>query len=420
MKVKTGFLFVLLSFMLFSGFTVPIAKIAEVPAAHQRAKIDLTYAGHTYRYSDDLIEPTDHLVAEQIQVRKINAVLPEKLRAVDKCAAAGGDFKKSMLYAFPLLYKTVDKIICDINEPPTDSVIKFSPDRRPMFSVTREKNGFEVNEETLYRDIYAHLKRGSKNPLPIRPKILLPTVTSFDNVRCTALRARFSTGYETSTEERKHNIALALRKINGTSVVPGATFSFNKTVGARSAKNGFRVSKIILGGEYVDGVGGGVCQASTTVYNAALLADLAITQARNHSLVPSYVPASFDAMVNSGSSDLKFQNTGKQPVFIRAYGDGEQAVVEIYGSALPYRISTESVTLSQNPPPPDKEEIDIDYKYFSADCYSGERMRIANGHGALKSEGYLIYHDLSGKFLEKKQIRKDTYKSIAGTVMIAP
>ncbi|MCL2796574.1 MAG: VanW family protein [Firmicutes bacterium] len=400
------------------------AATGQVPlivgAPDRRAQIDLTYAGRTYRYTDELIEPTDHLVAEEIHTRKINAPLPEKLRLTDKCAEAGGDIKKAMLYTFPLLAKTVDCIVTDIDAPPVDSVITFAPNRRPMFTVSREQNGFEVNEESLYRDIYTHLRRGAKSPLPVRPKILSPSVTSFDNLRLTDLRSRFTTDYSSSGEDRKHNVALALSKINGITLLSGAEFSFNKAVGKRSEANGFRTAKIIMDGEYVDGVGGGVCQASTTVYNAALLADMAITQARSHSLVPSYVLPSMDAMVNSGSSDLRFKNAGSTPVFIRAYGDGRTACVEIYGAPLQYRIKTESVTLSSAPPPPDREQIDYEYKYLAPGSLPGERMAIALGHGALKSEGYLCYYDAGGRLIEKKQIRKDAYQSVAGVVMVAP
>ncbi len=415
MKGKIGLLFLLPLVLLLSGF----AAVSDgTSSAAGRAQIDLTYNGRTYRYTDEYIAPTDHLVAEELQNRKINAATADKIRMVDKVLSAGADYKKAMLYPFPLLYKTVDKIIKDINVAPVDSEISFDPSRRPMFSVTREKVGYEITEETLYREIYTYFKRGLSNPLPIR--LLRPEVTSYDNLRATALRARFSTDYGDSSAERKWNIALALKKVSGTVVAPGVEFSFNKTVGPRTAANGFKVSKIIVGGEYVDGLGGGVCQASTTVYNTALLADLAIIQTSNHSLAPAYIKPSFDAMVNSGSSDLRFKNTGEFPIFIRAVGDGSRATVEIYGTPLPYRIGVESVVISESPPPPDKEEIDYGYKYLPPGSPKGERMRIVNAHGALRSEGYLIYRDLRGKFIERKLIRKDTYNGSAGTVMIAP
>jgi len=265
------------------------------------------------------------------------------------------------------------------------------------------------------------LRRGGKGAIALKPKTITPETLSYDNMKLTHLRTRFSTGYANSNECRKHNIALALSKINGTRLESGEEFSFNKVVGARSEKNGFKMAKIIMDGAYVDGVGGGVCQASSTLYNAALLADMHVTKVRNHSLLSSYVKPSFDAMVNSASSDLRFVNTGSAPVFIRAYGDGQKAVVEFYGEKLPYTISTDSIITAKTPPPPFKEEVDTEYKYFCPNTtVSGDRKIIANGHGGTKSEGYLVYLDAQGVELERKLIRKDSYRSMAGRVVVAP
>ncbi|MCL2061047.1 MAG: VanW family protein [Firmicutes bacterium] len=420
MKRKLCIIFFAAAFLLLTGFCLKPAFSGTAVVEQQRAQVELVYNGHTYRYTDTFIEPTDHLVAEQIHTRRINAPLSEKLKMCETIAATGGDYKKAMLYPFPLLEKTMAEIVSSINTSPVDSEIKFHPQRKPMFTITREKTGCEVVEETLYREIYLGLKHGVKKPIQIRPKILAARVTALDNVPLTSLRARFCTDYASSSEARKNNIALSLSKINGTVLAPGAEFSFNKTVGRRTAENGFKTSKIILCGEYVDGVGGGVCQASSTVYNAALLADMSVTQARPHSLLPSYVQPSFDAMVNSGSSDLIFTNSSSSCVFIRALANGKRAEIEIYGAPMPYKISTESITLAAAEPPPDKEEIDHQYKYLSPESFPGERMRIAQGHGALKSEGYLVYRDHAGNFIKRTQIRKDTYQSLAGTVMIAP
>ena len=234
------------------------------------------------------------------------------------------------------------------------------------------------------------------------------------------MRARFTTDYSQSNDNRKSNIKLALKKINGTVLGSGEEFSFNKKVGRRTAANGFKEAKIIVGGEYVEGFGGGVCQASTTLYNCAVRADLSITQARNHSLVSSYVSPSFDAMVNSGSSDLRFVNGGDEPVFLRCYGTDTTAVVEIYGTALPYKISTESVVVSRSEPPADLEVVDKDGKYIKEPMRPGEKLRVSYGHGAVKSEGYLLYYDFSGKLLERKLIRKDSYSSSQGIIAVAP
>ena len=384
------------------------------------AKIDILYGGRVFSYVDDFIEPTDHTVAETLQMRKINAPLPEKIRMTDRCIAAGATYKDAMLYCFPLLEGRVDEAVKFINKKPEDSTVKFNPDKRPMFSITREKVGYETDEEGLYRDIYLRLRRSGVVQVTVVPKTLIPGRTVYDNVKLTALRAKFTTDYSNSNENRKDNIRLALKKINGTVLKPDEEFSFNKKVGRRSEQNGFKEAKIIVGGEYVEGVGGGVCQASTTLYNCALRADMKITQARNHSLLSSYVPPSFDAMVNSGSSDLRFVNSGDEPVFIRAYGTDSEAVVEIYGTALPYKIKTESVVLSRSDPPKDQEIVDTEGKYIKEPMRPGEKLRVSYGHGAVKSEGYLLYYDAQGKLLERKLIRCDNYSQVAGIVAVAP
>ena len=112
------------------------------------------------------------------------------------------------------------------------------------------------------------------------------------------LRAEFSTNYSSSTDARKFNVALASKTLDNTLVDINGEFSFNYTVGERTERRGYKKAKIIVGGEFVDGVGGGVCQVSTTLYNAVLLAGLKIIECHPHSLPVSYVAPSFDAMVN--------------------------------------------------------------------------------------------------------------------------
>ena len=131
------------------------------------------------------------------------------------------------------------------------------------------------------------------------------------------LRATFSTDYSKSSAERKHNVGLAAKSLDNVFVDAGGEFSFNKTVGERTYKRGYKSAKIIVNGEFTEGVGGGVCQVSTTLYNAALLAGLEISEVNQHSVAVSYVAPSFDAMVNSGSADLRFINRTHNPVIIR-------------------------------------------------------------------------------------------------------
>ena len=228
-------------------------------------------------------------------------------------------------------------------------------------------------------------------------------------------RASFYTSYPSSTEERKSNISLACKMLNNTLVDVNGEFSFNQTVGARTEKNGYKVSKIIVGGEFVDGVGGGVCQVSTTLYNAVLLAGLKITECHPHSLPVSYVAPSFDAMVNSGSSDLRFINNTYNPIIIKAFADGTTLKIEIWGEPLLVNYSRQSVVTGEIPAPKEQEVLDEKGEYPT--LYQGERLFVRYSKTGFTSEGYLIASK-NGKILSVKKIRTDKYSAQRGLVVL--
>jgi vancomycin resistance protein YoaR len=395
------------------------ARAVSADAASARARIKLKFQDYAVSYEDTLLPTPDHLVYEELYERRINAEHAEKVKKVEECLKFGASPKASMLYCYPLLEKKVDEFIKLVDCEPTDSRIRFRPYEAPMFTISKERVGYKVNEERLYYDVYNALKRGAAADVNVRVDVTEPARTADMWKACTYRRAAFSTGYESSNDNRKHNIKLALSKINGLEVADGAEFSFNQTVGSRTRQNGFVEAKIIRDGEYVEGTGGGVCQASTTVYNAALRADMQIVKANSHSLVPSYVPPSMDAMVNAGSSDFRFKNTSGMPVFIKAYGTDSRIHVEFYGLKMPYKIMTESVVISKTMPPPDKIKLDRAFEHVREDMPSGEQVRVSYGIQGLSSEGYALYYK-DGKLIEKKLIRKDVYKPAAGIIAQRP
>ena len=227
------------------------------------------------------------------------------------------------------------------------------------------------------------------------------------------LRAEFSTDYSKSSEERKHNVRLAAKALNNAFIDVNGEFSFNRVVGARTEKRGYKLAKIIVGGEFTEGVGGGVCQVSTTLYNAALLAGLKITEVHQHSLAVSYVKPSFDAMVNSGSADLRFINKTHNPVFINAFADGKTLTVKIYGEPMREKYERKSVVV---------KEIEPEYSVITDDAgeypdlYLGERKIIKYGKKGLISEGYLI-KKVNGKTVSEKRIRRNKYAAVNGVIV---
>lgn len=227
------------------------------------------------------------------------------------------------------------------------------------------------------------------------------------------LRAEFSTDYSKSTLERKHNIALAAKSLNNLFLDVFGEFSFNAAVGARTEKRGYKSAKIIVNGEFVEGVGGGVCQVSTTLYNAAVIAGLKITEAHAHSLAVSYVKPSCDAMVNSGSADLRFINTTHNPVIIKSTADGEKLTFKIYGEPMTGKYQLKSVI---------KQEILPEYTVISdqkgeyPDLFSGEKRIINYGKKGYLSEAYLV-KTVNGKIVLNTRLRRDKYLAIDGVII---
>lgn len=223
------------------------------------------------------------------------------------------------------------------------------------------------------------------------------------------IRGEFYTTYSNSTEERKHNISLCVKSLDKTLIPPGEEFSFNNVVGERTAKRGYKESKIIFNGEFSDGIGGGVCQVSSTLYNALLLSDVNITECHPHSLQVSYVAPSFDAMVNYHYADLRFVNNTDNPIYILANADGNKIKISVYGEKNNKKIIRKSIILEEFPI---EEEIKIDELGEYPELNNNEKMIISYGRAGIKSQGYLYVYDLKNNLIGVKKIRENKYAGI--------
>lgn len=163
-----------------------------------------------------------------------------------------------------------------------------------------------------------------------------PEITE-DNLKAklyTGELASYSTKYNPSKENRSKNVELAASRINGTVLLPGDVFSYNGVVGERTLANGFKNAPVYENGKSVDGVGGGVCQVSTTLYSAVLYADLEIVQRQNHSLTVSYVPLGQDATVVDGAIDFRFKNNTDYPVKIVSSASKGTIYISLIGTPV--------------------------------------------------------------------------------------
>lgn len=303
----------------------------------------------------------------------------------------------------------VNGIYLDTITRPIDSEVVFLEDNSGDFYITESKPGSEFNKETLINDINYALNN-NKPKVEAKFYTTQPKITQSHLKQQTFLRASFTTYFPYSAEGRKDNIKLSAKKINGTKILKGEEFSFNKVVGKRTEENGFKNAKIIFNGDFIDGIGGGVCQVSTTLYNCALLSGLKITEQHSHSLSVSYIEPSFDAMVNSITSDLRFLNDTDGDVYISARATDSKITFKIYGIQKLEEYERVSVVKNTTSPEPFLELEDENLPF-------GEKQITQYPKDGIESEGYLIKY-LNGIRVNNYKIRSDKYSPVRGKILI--
>ncbi|TYR80746.1 hypothetical protein FZC66_10290 [Priestia megaterium] len=196
-----------------------------------------------------------------------------------------------------------------------------------------EQVGYKLNHRLFTDKFSAYFFSNGSAKIDV-PKILVyPKVDSelLSDIRVKQI-GRYDTYFNASNKNRSHNISLATEAINNYVVFPGKTFSFNKVVGQRTKEKGYLPAKIIVRGEFSEGVGGGICQVSSTLFNAVDRAGVQITQRYSHSKRVNYVPPGRDATVSWYGPDFNFKNHYNQPILIRANAQGSRVTVMVYSS----------------------------------------------------------------------------------------
>lgn len=276
------------------------------------------------------------------------------------------------------------------------------------FTIYPEVEGIDFNVE----EAKALIEAEEKDEYTIKLTITKPkkTINDFGSEAFPDRLSVFTTRYDASQTDRTTNLRIACQKINGKVILPGETFSYNKTLGVRSVATGYKNAKVYENGEVVDGIGGGICQISSTLYNAVLMANLDIVERRNHQFVTSYVPAGRDATVVYGMTDFRFKNTRKYPVTIKASINNGIATISIYGitEENEYTVSFETRTIATIP-------TSVKYEEDATMAAGTEKVRQKGANG-LKTETYII-KSLNGKVVSKNLLSRDTYDAMKKIVV---
>ena len=260
--------------------------------------------------------------------------LSERDAAIARLKSEGAQFQTSMGYDREKVRELTDIIASRLSVAATDARLYAFEVATRTFTFTPEAQGYQVDADKLYRDVIAALDAGEYDAV-ITPEgtVTQPVITR------DALASRFGmiasyTTETTNNQNRNTNIRLSAEAINGRVVQPGETLSFNECTGERTSAKGYREAGAISGGVLVDATGGGVCQTSSTLFNAVVRADLEIVERSEHSWPSTYVPKGEDAAVDWPRLDFVFKNNKDTPVFIIAEYADQQITVSVYGELL--------------------------------------------------------------------------------------
>lgn len=224
------------------------------------------------------------------------------------------------------------EVICNkINVDAVDAT--FRVELTGELKTTESKEGREVDLSRLKEDIYDMINKKKIEDINLPVITLYPKVSTRQVKSINSVLGEFSTSFNNSTS-RGSNIHVAGQQTSDILLMPGDTFSYNKCTGARNWVNGYKSAPVIVGGKVTNGEGGGVCQVSTTIYNAALMSGLTIDEVHNHSLPSRYVQRGRDATVSYGYTDLKFTNPFTNPVYIKNIVGNGAITSKIYGCNL--------------------------------------------------------------------------------------
>lgn len=325
----------------------------------------------------------------------------------------------------------VSQIAALVNTPPIDASVEMDMNMEGWFKYTDGQPGQTLDEEALLAALQERAKTGEYGQVPLPILMEQPAVTVQTLQASMQRRAKAETSFKKSPynkSDRVFNVKKAAGLINGTVLKPGEEFSTNDTLGPRTYELGWKAAPAYVRGTTEDQAGGGVCQISSTLYNAVVKADLEITYRRNHSSTVSYVPYGLDATINTGTIDFTFRNNTNSDIYIFAYtfdaadgkvpeGQQDKTVhVEVFGEGFPEEYDEIRLTAEKVETVKPKGEMEVVVDNNAAWDYYKEE--VARKNGAIYQSYKHYYKD--GVEVKVERLAKSTYSAWAGRIIVGP
>ncbi|MFZ3130309.1 MAG: VanW family protein [Desulfosporosinus sp.] len=312
----------------------------------------------------------------------------------------------------PKLRETLKETLAEFSDPATDAT--FQVTKENTMTIIREHVGLIIDSEALIMKIKEINIYKPVPELKVEFKEQIPTITAaqLEDQKITGLLASYTTRFDPTQKARTENIKIAARALDMAIIKPGGTLSFNQIVGERTVEAGYKDAYIIVNGEFVPGLAGGICQVSSTLYNTGLLANLAVTQRSNHDLAISYVPLGQDATVAYPDLDLKFNNDSGGYLLVRTRTNYNTVTIELYGKVKLGQEVYIGNTIESIIPAVEQRLVD-------------ETM--AHGESVLKQEGqpgYLVKSvrnvKVNGVIVSSQPLNQSRYSSLPRIYAVGP
>jgi|LGVF01.2.fsa_nt_gb vancomycin resistance protein YoaR len=387
----------------------------------KKLNLSINYLGNEWNFSGEDFEVEDdvkQIVAEAYRYhqKKLNGEDGIKTQSI---IAEEMELDVSFEFLFKDLKYKMDDIIRQIEKEPINAEVTFNADTKNTFKYSKSKKGVKVDRIKLYKDLEKEFNESpTKMVVNINTVSIEPKINKKYLEDKTGLVSIFSTDLHNSKQRRLNNVSLAFSKFNGMVIKPNEQISFNTITVPQTLEGGYERSIVILNGVFVEGVGGGLCQASTTLYNAVILAGLQVDEVNKHTLPIGYIELALDAMVSENWSDFVFTNSSPYNIFIKAYLKNERAYVEIYGKSLEngIKIKRRSEFVRTIPHIGDVVKADTTGEYSSKVIYKGEYFRVKYPREGYEAKAYVQYYS-GGKLTLEKEIRHEIYDPQPGLVM---
>jgi vancomycin resistance protein YoaR len=383
--------------------------------------ITITYGDKQWVFTQNDLRDSHNLdaVLDKAWAVGRSGKLRDRYQQVVSLQAKGKEFDADIVYSADTIARYIDTIDSQVSNEAVGATVSFDPTEEPMFTFTDEVYGKQVDINATMAVVRKKVKEQSWGEVELIVDEIEPAVLRSQLEPLETSIVDFSTSIKGNTKNRANNVRQALANIDGHVVMPGEIFSFNEVVGKRTEENGFLEAPIINRDKaLVPGMGGGVCQASTTTYNAVLRAGMEIVERHHHSFPVGYIAKGLDATVSWGAQDLKFKNTRETPVYIHTYYENHNVHVQIFG--LPYpdkgQYKCWSEVTGTVKPPATIVRADHNGKYVKA---PGQYVQYVEDRSGYKVTAYQGYYE-DGELVKKTVLNEDYYRPIQGVILCYP